>query len=722
MNARHSSSGTDRSQATPVSPAASGGRRPAGQILVLFVMAIFVITGVVAIVIDVSWYWASSLRVQRAADAAALAGVVWLPGDPTSAYSTARTEASKNGYTNGGAVTVDAIKDPQNDRRLNVTITTPVNTYFMRILGMSSIQASRTARAEFILPVPMGSPQQWYGVGSFEWMAPGPVTPNGPKTPTVTATPNGWTNPNNGRVSDNSYATNNAGGQQGYGNFAFAVPAGATIVGIEVRVEAKSSDAAGCEIGVALSGDNGASYGTQKTVALTGADPASPYSLLGSSSDLWGGTWTDTKFGNGLFRLRVSELDPGAACVDSATTSLDSLSATAYYRVPGGIAPMAVPTPAGETVAPTSQGFWGAVITKGGARRNGDRFSPYRVYGSQATLNAEYDANGYDYTVELKAGTSNGRVWLFDPTFCATATNPNGSGNFGAGDHWTEQPTGTVDMSPVTTEYRLYWNNNTPYEPLDDVLVGTPLIYNNERQSDQSGNFGTVPTVTPGGIAISDCRANPAHNTWVSLANGLNPGMYRLNVKVSSPNNDATAAENLWSIYVGAAGPAGNARVYGGGRMAAYSNLNGAAAYQSFYLAQIDAVHAGKTLIIELFDPGDVAGNAKLRIKSPNGSAYNNATFSYTSDANCVAGTSDACSAANRTYIQTAISGSGSSFDNTVITISIPLPASYGSGGLQPPGEPESGWWKIEYEVGAANDTTTWQVSIRGNPVHLVVP
>lgn len=719
MNPRHSRSATDTSHAMAGSPAAAApdGRRPAGQILVLFVMAIFVITGIVAIVIDVSWYWASSLRVQRAADAAALAGVVWLPGDPTSAYSTARTEASKNGFTNGaGSVTVDAIKDPSNDRRLNVTIAAPVNTFFMRVFGITSLQANRTARAEFILPVPMGSPQQWYGVGAFEWIAPGATGSNGPRTPTGTVSPNNWTNPGQGRVSDNLYATNNTGSTQGYRNFGFTVPAGAIILGIEVWVEAKSSDATGCEIRVALSGDDGSSYGTQKTVALTGSDPASPFSLLGSPTDLWGDTWGQSNFANGSFRLRVRDVDPGAACTDSATSSLDSLSATVHYQLPGSIGPLAVPTPAGETVSPTSQGFWGAVITKGGARRNGDRYSPYRVFGGQATLNAEYDPNGYDYTVELKAGSSNGRVWLFDPTFCATGSNPNGSGNFGAGDHWTELPSGSIDLSPVTTEYRLYWNNNTPYEPNDDILVGTPLIYSNEKQSDQSGNFGTVPT------PMTDCQNNPAHNSWVSLASGLNPGMYRLNVNVSSANNNVTAAENLWSIYVGAGGPAGTARVYGGGRMAAYSNLNGASAYQSFYLAQIDAVHAGKTLIIELFDPGDVGGNAKLRIKSPDGNAYNNATFSYTSDSNCIAGRSDACSASNRTYIQTAISGSGSSFDNTVITISIPLPASYGSGGLQPLGEPESGWWKIEYEVGAANDTTTWSVSIRGNPVHLVVP
>ena len=72
----------------PLRPSAACARRgrsriaTAGQMLVLFVMSIFVLTGITAIVVDISWYWANTLRVQRAADAAALAGVVWLPGAP----------------------------------------------------------------------------------------------------------------------------------------------------------------------------------------------------------------------------------------------------------------------------------------------------------------------------------------------------------------------------------------------------------------------------------------------------------------------------------------------------------------------------------------------------------------------------------------------------------------------------------------------------------------
>ena len=118
-------------------------------------------------------------------------------------------------------------------------------------------------------------------------------------------------------------------------------------------------------------------------------------------------------------------------------------------------------------------------------------------------------------------------------------------------------------------------------------------------------------------------------------------------------------------------------------------------------------------MYISLFDPGDVGGNAFLRIKTPDGNAYNYATFSYTAD--------NGSSGTNVTQIQTA-SGGSSLFNDSVITITIPLPASYGTGGLTPPGETQAGWWKIEYQVGGGNDTTTWAVSIRGNPVHLVLP
>ncbi|HEX7472339.1 MAG TPA: pilus assembly protein TadG-related protein, partial [Candidatus Limnocylindrales bacterium] len=45
-------------------------RRSRGQVIVIFAGAMLAFMGLMAIVIDVSWYWANTLRVQRAADAA----------------------------------------------------------------------------------------------------------------------------------------------------------------------------------------------------------------------------------------------------------------------------------------------------------------------------------------------------------------------------------------------------------------------------------------------------------------------------------------------------------------------------------------------------------------------------------------------------------------------------------------------------------------------------
>ncbi len=175
--------------------------------------------------------------------------------------------------------------------------------------------------------------------------------------------------------------------------------------------------------------------------------------------------------------------------------------------------------------------------------------------------------------------------------------------------------------------------------------------------------------------------------------------------------NASTNAENMWSAWVSSS--TGNSQVYGQGRMVTYNNL--IAGKQLFYLAQIDQVHAGKTMEIKLFDPGDVSGDAFLRIQSPDGNAYNYVNFTYTADN----GRSSAGLPVSS--IQTAASSS-SLYQDALITIEIRLPITYGKTGLTPSGEPGAGWWKIEYTVSGGNDTTTWQVDIQGNPVHLLVP
>lgn len=136
-----------------------------GQILVMFSGIFVVLLLISALVIDLAWLWTNSLRIQRSADAAALAGVVYLPNDVANAKTAAKKEATRNGYSTAvNGIIVSPTQDGSNSRRLNVKVTAPVKTFFLGLIGMHTITISRQAHAEYVLPVPMGSPENYYGV------------------------------------------------------------------------------------------------------------------------------------------------------------------------------------------------------------------------------------------------------------------------------------------------------------------------------------------------------------------------------------------------------------------------------------------------------------------------------------------------------------------------------------------------------------------------------
>src|SRR6266850_773929 len=106
-----------------------------GQTLVITALVMTILLGLAGLALDVGWYELNLMRMQRAADAAALAGVVFLPGDPSGAIDAAIAEATKNGYANGtGGVSVVPRQDPINNSMLDVTVRAPVQTYVARML------------------------------------------------------------------------------------------------------------------------------------------------------------------------------------------------------------------------------------------------------------------------------------------------------------------------------------------------------------------------------------------------------------------------------------------------------------------------------------------------------------------------------------------------------------------------------------------------------------
>lgn len=582
----------------------------------LFILGIFVLTGIVAMVVDVSWYWTNSLRVQRAADAAALAGVVYLPGDVPKAQAAALAESVKNGYTTiasppatcpGGSVCVYPTQDAANPRRMAVQISAPVNTFFMRIFGFTRITATRSSKAEYVLPVPMGSPQNYYGV--FGRM----------RTPSNTT-------------------------------------------------------------------------GTQMLLS------------------------------------------------DGST--------------------------------PTNQGFWGTMISQGASRTNGDAYlSKYNCDPSStcSTLNADYKPSTYyDYGIEMAPGTTGGSVRIFDPVFCATDT----SASFGTGDRWFN---GNTDATSAF--FDLYDTNNTPYDLTDDTLVATArgtsdavgvsgTFFRRVRAADStlfspsSNSPSGVPTCTQGASGITAADPRWYHNRWYTLPfqpgatmagfdDSGNPAIrtYRLRTTSTDPAsaNDQNTANGHNSFSIEAQATGSDPNVYGYGTMEAFSPLPQGQP-STFFLAQIAAIHAGKTVTIDLWDPGDTGNlSASLEILQPVVNSGSNpcpsgvaicwkpALFSYTAERLGTGGSSCNSLTGNLVNAVTTNTGGSSRFNGCWLHITTKLAANYSApvpdASQWPADLPAAargaGWWRIRYTMGSGSgnafDLTTWQVGIRGNPVHLVV-
>ena len=198
------------------------------------------------------------------------------------------------------------------------------------------------------------------------------------------------------------------------------------------------------------------------------------------------------------------------------------------------------------------------------------------------------------------------------------------------------------------------------------------------------------------------------------------------NVDGSDDQRDTTAlnAFAIWTKTTGTVAP----RVYGLGAMEAYFPLSPNTS-STFYLAQIEAVHAGKWMDIDLWDPGDTGAlSADLQIRMPASGGYTNAQFYYNSATGTTLPANFTCGPGTSGLVNHIVTNTGNNslFQGKWLRICVKLDDNYAA--PTPPGEAEPGWWKITYNMGgntgdtSSTDLTTWQVSIRGNPVHLVLP
>ncbi|MFQ5968223.1 MAG: pilus assembly protein TadG-related protein, partial [Acidimicrobiia bacterium] len=132
-----------------------------GAALPLIAGAMFFLLGVAAFGVDLGWLYVNSLRIQRTADAAALAGVIHMPSFFTVAEQTAWDIAGDNGYPSG--VTVTAVTGEPH--QLHVRVVDNVGTFFLRVFGMDNVTIARESVAEYVLPLQLGSPDNSFGLG-----------------------------------------------------------------------------------------------------------------------------------------------------------------------------------------------------------------------------------------------------------------------------------------------------------------------------------------------------------------------------------------------------------------------------------------------------------------------------------------------------------------------------------------------------------------------------
>src|SRR3954454_23739743 len=88
-----------------------------------------------AVSVDVSVWYVEAQRVQTPADAAATAGVTYLPDDFASAKATAITVAGRNGFPDSGTSSV-AVSIGDKPTQLEVTISSKVDNSFGASFGV----------------------------------------------------------------------------------------------------------------------------------------------------------------------------------------------------------------------------------------------------------------------------------------------------------------------------------------------------------------------------------------------------------------------------------------------------------------------------------------------------------------------------------------------------------------------------------------------------------
>jgi len=134
----------------------------------------------------------------------------------------------------------------------------------------------------------------------------------------------------NSGTNNNQSCTQNSKDKHRFYNYNISLPAGVTVKGIEVRLDAfvDSVGSNSPKMCVQLSWDGGATWTTAKQTPTLTTSEASYF--LGSTVDTWGRTWTAANLSNANFRVRVIDV-ASSSNAPSRDFSLDWIAVRVSY-------------------------------------------------------------------------------------------------------------------------------------------------------------------------------------------------------------------------------------------------------------------------------------------------------------------------------------------------------------------------------------------------------
>ncbi len=131
--------------------------------VVVAVLLPLVLIGAAAFAIDTSRWEVDRQQAQTAADAAAMAGVPYLPYDLDGATTRALAVAKRNGFDDADSDVEVLVERGEKPGQLRVDIVSGIDNTFGSMMGVSSATIRVHAVADYQAPAPMGSPCNTFG-------------------------------------------------------------------------------------------------------------------------------------------------------------------------------------------------------------------------------------------------------------------------------------------------------------------------------------------------------------------------------------------------------------------------------------------------------------------------------------------------------------------------------------------------------------------------------